>query len=136
MPKKKKIHYGFYVSPGSWLAKKLDTVEGKSVKFLQIIEDYYNGKFATESEKSIDEQIKYQKLLKLKIENWQGLKELNLIQEEKLAILVGEKELENPTFQAGEWDPNNYGPCKICGHEHAVNPPHVCKNLNCKCKLQ
>jgi len=81
----------------------------------------------------IDDKIKRQLFLKHCLQNWKLLKESGHIFEEAKAIMLGKKEIEEPTLNFHKLQGQM---CTFCNHNHSLTPPHVCTNLNCNCGIR
>jgi len=94
----------------------------------KVMKDYANSPTTTQnSDESIEQKIKKQTYLKLCLQNWEGLKRNGTIFEEAKAIIIGQKELAEPSMEFREKNRD----CGFCHHTHSENYPHSCPNCNC-----
>lgn len=92
-------------------------------------------------ETDIDDKIKKQKLLKLTLENWNLLKQIPANFEQKIALILLEKEMVQPELEFAKPKPVPVGLtelsyCHTCQHQHYGDEPRKCKALHCLCGVR
>lgn len=119
----------------------LNKISEKSDFLSDLMKKYFAGEFIDVDD--IENKIKYQKYLKLCLENWDTLKKRGNIFEEAKAILLEQKQLEAPSVSTlltknpnEERGLDQFGGCFTCHHKHAKTEPRVCTGLSCNCGVR
>jgi len=132
-------------NPSLFVIEKMEKIDNKSKFLNELVENYFKGKLI-DSNKKEDYKIKLdrQKYLKLCKENWDSFKKSGFIYEEAKAIILGDKDLQEPTIEnvvetisdSTNKSPDGVDRNCMCGHVHVDTIPHVCSNKDCLCGIR
>lgn len=120
----------------------LGRIQKKNEKISDVMSQYFNGELVSLDD--IESKIKYQKYLKLCLENWNTLKHNGNLFEEAKLIITEQKNLEAPSLNlltskninTGNGGLDEVGYCNGCNHLHYGDEPRRCKNANCNCGVR
>jgi len=106
---------------------------------LDILEKYRTGIISESVEitkdKELNRELKRLKNLKLQLDIFNDLKNLNYDWQQTRRIIKGSLDISDDPlkFVASKGDPNV---CDYCKHFHASTEPKVCTELSCNCGLR
>lgn len=147
MPSKFKAYLGFSQSDLDTVSLLFPEINNKTnfptvTTIMQYLLKKVINKELTQSHESddLDTKLKKQNLLHKTLQNWNLLKEFPSNFEQKIAIIMLNKEMVEPQLEfnptQNEKGFDQFYSCFTCKHTHSKTEPHVCTLLTCNCGVR